>query len=105
MDKKAIIPYIFLVGLYALIACFVHACYTLWYSNIPERVVFLQSYLDSIGELTCIVTCVLGMLLALLGGIVLYKLKFIDKTWLVVYCVAPPILGFILSQVIYLISF
>ncbi len=105
MDRRALLPYLFLVVLYALIALFIHACYTLWYSNIPERVLLLQNYLESIGEVTVTIVCVLGMLVVLIGGIILYKLKFIDKTWLIVYCVGPPILGFILSQITYLISF
>jgi hypothetical protein len=105
MNRKALILYLLLAGLYAMIACFVHACYSLWYSNIPERVVFLQHYLDSIGETALLGACAFSMLLVAVGGVLMFTLKLIDRTWLIVYSVVPPMLGFILSEMVYLISF
>lgn len=105
MKKIIIAPYLFLLSCYVGLVGYLYACFTLWYSDIPERIAVAQHYLQFTADAILAVIGAIGILVVFTGGIVMYKIQVINKTWFMVYLITPLILGLMLMEIIYLMFF
>lgn len=104
MKRSLIAPLLLMALMNTFGAHMLFACCLMWYSSVPEEVIFAQHQSGFASEFPGALFVGVALIVINAINIVLYQLKYQSLTWLLVFVFVPPVIAFLILQISFWMS-